>query len=899
MNRPFLSPIRLTIDQAWLALDCCLPYSQSHSATRFFIESSMKQSRRFLIITSMAFLLGMPVLSDLAHTLGLNSSVVDLSQAYAQEIGVTPSPTLATAPILLPSAQEAIQSVSVSRGVIRSRNVTINTAVLPINGTQINTASLELITFNPFDDVVFTGQKIRIEPHQLLPDGYVWIGAIPGDPYSQIIMAVGGGQIEASIHSSKGFYQITYGSNGVYSASQIDSTAFHSSVDDAIVPPPRSPAANSITTSGGAAIMEQSIYVIDYMIVYTHDARFSIGDIPELLNAIQSSVAATNQAYLNSGVNLRLNLVNASEINYTEAGYINIELDRLQKIGDGFMDDVHTRRNTYAADLVTLITQESDPIAGPCGASYQFTPPVDTSFESFAFSVIRIECLRDGETMVHDLGHLMGAVHDANNADEPGIYPYAYGYQDPQGRFHDIMAYPDGCADPCPRINYFSNRTKTLNGVAMGNANADIATTFNTVAPILQQFRGAPVQTTLTPTPLASASTPSPAPGPTSVPSCTINVPATNPTSLVNAINTANNNGTGNDIICLAANSIYTFTNGPYDEGYGPSALPTIRTPITILGKGATLNRTGNNKFRFLYIEGGALFLNNLRLTNGNNALNSQSRSGGAILNRGTLNIAASFFSSNIATFGGAIYNSGDFTITDSTFIGNSALSGGAIMAGNGIAPTNIFRTLFLENSAHWGGAIFGESYQAPRSDVQITITGSCFVRNTNLAVDADNNYPSQDIDASNNWWNSPNGPTISDGTKLAGDSIDVVFVAYDPFFTRAPSYCSPTGATLVPTIASSEAAPVRNYFTTGTITLSWGSVANAQIYEVQVARTNNFVAGTLVFTRGDLDANTLSILISPDLFDGTYYWHVRGCQGVGVGCGNWSATDSFVVDIP
>lgn len=69
--------------------------------------------------------------------------------------------------------------------------------------------------------------------------------------------------------------------------------------------------------------------------------------------------------------------------------------------------------------------------------------------------------------------------------------------------------------------------------------------------------------------------------------------------------------------------------------------------------------------------SGGALTLNNLVLSNTNSA-----RSGGAILNKGTLTINGSEFIANFADqHGGAIYNdpAGVMSIANSTFDNNSA----------------------------------------------------------------------------------------------------------------------------------------------------------------------------------------------------------------------------------
>lgn len=86
--------------------------------------------------------------------------------------------------------------------------------------------------------------------------------------------------------------------------------------------------------------------------------------------------------------------------------------------------------------------------------------------------------------------------------------------------------------------------------------------------------------------------------------------------------------------------------------------------------------------------------------------------------------------------------------------------------------------------------------------------------------------------------------------------------------------------------------SPPRNYYTTATPTLTWGSVSWATWYDVEVSRNSGFT------DRVFLGSPTgLSITVIPGLDDGTYYWRVRA-KAPGR-TGNWSAIDSFVVDAP
>jgi hypothetical protein len=86
-------------------------------------------------------------------------------------------------------------------------------------------------------------------------------------------------------------------------------------------------------------------------------------------------------------------------------------------------------------------------------------------------------------------------------------------------------------------------------------------------------------------------------------------------------------------------------------------------------------------------------------------------------------------------------------------------------------------------------------------------------------------------------------------------------------------------------------AAPVGNYYTTPTPTLTWNRVTWAVAYKVQIAKNSGFVDAT-TYSVG----NTLSFTV-PALTTGTYYWRVQACSTVS-NCVGWSNMDSFVVDL-
>jgi hypothetical protein len=204
---------------------------------------------------------------------------------------------------------------------------------------------------------------------------------------------------------------------------------------------------------------------IDVLVVYTTAARTRVTDIR---STIQSAVNDANLAYANSGIGLRVRLVDSREVSYTTSGNSDDDLGRLRDPTDGYMDAVHGWRDTLGADFVQLWATGYNIPGGACGQGY-LQDPVGATFEWSAFSVMDLTC-QANYAMPHELGHNMGAHHDWAVM-PPGTPAYSFNhgftYSGAPSRWRTVMAYDDACA-PCNRVAYFSNPDNTYNGTPMG-----------------------------------------------------------------------------------------------------------------------------------------------------------------------------------------------------------------------------------------------------------------------------------------------------------------------------------------------------------------------------------------------------------------------------------------------
>ncbi len=218
---------------------------------------------------------------------------------------------------------------------------------------------------------------------------------------------------------------------------------------------------------------------ITIMVLYSPQARSGAGGTAAIEARARESVAVANQDYLNSKINIRLNLVYVGEVSYNEDYNFATNLTRLTGKTDGYMDEVHALRDQYQADMVALLVNSMQYCGlGWLGAPYSWAA-------NYMFTVTNQYCA-PFHTLAHELGHNMGANHDKASSGPGGAYTYSYGYHFGKNRYRTVMAYPPGT-----RVGHFSNPSIKYAGYATGVANkADNARTINNMAPVIAAFRG-------------------------------------------------------------------------------------------------------------------------------------------------------------------------------------------------------------------------------------------------------------------------------------------------------------------------------------------------------------------------------------------------------------------------
>ena len=429
---------------------------------------------------------------------------------------------------------------------IRSRLVRIDFARLDLlraAATTPSAAAPPTLTLNLFDDIVF---RARVERSTPTRSGYVLTGRLEDVPFGTLALAVNGPVVAGTVRAAGATWRIRSAGTGLHVVQQVDLSTLPPEGEPLVLPAPdaspspapgsgRSPIAPTTGTdpepspaAADGALIDTDRYgrtwdllappeVVDLMVFYTPEARDAEGGTAEIEALIDLMVAETNQAFADSGVTLRLDLVRQEEVDYTEEGGLKADFGRFLDPADGHMDDVYALRDVYAVDFWHLIGRREED--DPCGQAIMVTSAGHVQYGGLGITGHDCGAL----TFAHELGHTMGLRHDRyvqdTYIDQP--YPYSYGYLNQRtfdagapesSRWRTVMAYAEQCAHAgfnCTELFRFSNPDQTHNGDPLGvpgdepsnalDGPADARRSLNNLASLFANFRNSRDRTTCKP----------------------------------------------------------------------------------------------------------------------------------------------------------------------------------------------------------------------------------------------------------------------------------------------------------------------------------------------------------------------------------------------------------------
>ncbi|MCW8087688.1 M12 family metallo-peptidase [Sabulicella glaciei] len=288
---------------------------------------------------------------------------------------------------------------------------------------------------------------------------------------SDSVLIIQGDSVTGTIDLGDSFIEIRPLGRGLHALTEVDRATF---------PPEHPPSFRSRAGQTRDApsiplkdLNDNRVTDISVVVAYTNQVAERVDDVRSL---VALAIAQSNRSYVNSGVNIRLVLAgDPIHLNYNESGSFDVDLDAFALRGDGKIDEIHSLRDTRAADIAVLLVNNRS----YCGLARDIEVGADA-----AFALVNFDCATRQYSFAHEIGHLQGARHNPEADSAPG---YAHGYTDEVRRRRTIMGYPCNSSPLCPRELQWARPTE------WGNAErSHDARRLNETADYVSSFRGNP-----------------------------------------------------------------------------------------------------------------------------------------------------------------------------------------------------------------------------------------------------------------------------------------------------------------------------------------------------------------------------------------------------------------------
>ena len=376
---------------------------------------------------------------------------------------------------------------------------------------------------------------VRYDRHVQHDSGdWTWIGHLAGQEGVQTVLTIGADAVFGSIGQDAGLPLRLTMRDGLSWLVETDAAQV-AALDNAATRPsrpdfhvPRQPriapraAASAVRAPQPEAATATAGSTVDLLVGYTDGLRAAYGSTSAVQTRIHNLVDTTNTAYGNGGVQSRVRLVHTMEVDYRDDTDNQEALEELSGYEAGVgpttpapaFAELRAARETYGADLVSLVRDFRDPENDGCGIAWLLGGGLQGIAANEGWDTLGYSVVSDGSdqneedgnnyfcretTFAHELGHNMGAAHDEetaqgsdgtlDNPDDYGAFPYSFGYKasQSQGNFYTVMAYGDSGQTG---YTIFSTPDTTFcGGDPCGTDDADNVRTLDQTMPVVAGFR--------------------------------------------------------------------------------------------------------------------------------------------------------------------------------------------------------------------------------------------------------------------------------------------------------------------------------------------------------------------------------------------------------------------------
>lgn len=336
----------------------------------------------------------------------------------------------------------------------------------------------------------------------------VRLGTVEGyaDVKNAVILSREDGSVLAEIRDfAHGFtHYVRVAPNGASQVRSVD-TGLRAQAFDPLFPDERTPTnsvkdAQAVRLPALRARAERAgaVYV-DVLVAYDQAAKTWTDANAGGVDAFaELSVARMNAVLVNSGLDDKFlfRLVGVVCVSVNGGVDLGGVLDQVTD-GIGGWADIRAAREACKADVVTTLVDTGSPY-GWTGLGWSLEGPGEFSlFSDFAYNVCAVRSVEGSDTMLHEIGHNMGAGHADSNYMDSGYGPqldaFSSGYYFTAAGtdYHTVMAYnTDRTSHFYEDAPYFSTPTRSYNGTTVGDATHDNVRTLARTCAAVAAFRG-------------------------------------------------------------------------------------------------------------------------------------------------------------------------------------------------------------------------------------------------------------------------------------------------------------------------------------------------------------------------------------------------------------------------
>jgi hypothetical protein len=225
---------------------------------------------------------------------------------------------------------------------------------------------------------------------------------------------------------------------------------------------------------------------IDVGVMYTGAALCGVrpgeecADENSLRLLLSTWAMASSKYFTCSGIDARINLVAVTKLNYLETGDLDTDLARFNTPSKPPGSDVAEFRDVNDADVVLVLVERG----GDYGLAEVFRTEYTVDQYKQIATGVSVAKVAFGHTLLHELGHTMGAGHQKKQG--TGRYSYSHGnvIRGQSVDHYTLMAQGKGL-----RLTLFSGPDVVLGNKKTGSADKDNVRTLNETRALLESFQ--------------------------------------------------------------------------------------------------------------------------------------------------------------------------------------------------------------------------------------------------------------------------------------------------------------------------------------------------------------------------------------------------------------------------